>query len=182
MNEDLEGTMRESGLPPLIGPSPGVLVLGSFPSRMSLSSGQYYANPRNHFWRVMRELCYLEGDGIPAWEKELKGAGFALWDMIASRRFQPGSMDRDICDEELNDIPGLLTMHPTIRCICLNGGKAHESFKTLTKSIPLPYSLEVHLLPSTSPANTRYTLQEKIAKWKLLRKYLNEEHLRPRII
>ncbi len=174
MNKDLDEPGRESGLPPLIGPSPGVLVLGSFPSRMSLSAGRYYANPRNHFWSVMRGLLFLEGEGIPAWEKGLTDAGVAVWDVIASRRYQPGSMDHDICDEEANDIPGFLTAHPTIRCICLNGGKAHVSFRRAIRAMPLPSPTGVCPLPSTSPANARYTLQEKIARWKVLLEYIRQ--------
>lgn len=178
MHEDLKDSGRESGLPPLLGASPGVLVLGSFPSRMSLSTGRYYANPRNHFWSVMRELLSLEGEGIPAWEKGLTDAGIAVWDMIASRRYQQGSLDRDICGEEVHDLPGFLTTHPTIRCICLNGGKAHESFRRAMRAMPLPSSIRVCPLPSTSPANARYTLQEKIARWKVLLEYLGQEGMR----
>lgn len=174
MNEDLREPGRESGLPPLVGHSPGVLVMGSFPSRMSLSAGRYYANPQNHFWSVMRSILTLEGEGIPEWEIGLKDAGIAVWDVIASRRFQPGSMDRDICDEEINDIQGFLAAYPTIRCICLNGGKAHQSFRRATRGIPLPSSIGVYPLPSTSPANARYTLQQKIARWRVLLGYLGQ--------
>ncbi len=166
--------IRESGLPPLIGPSPEVLVLGSFPSRMSLAAGRYYANPRNHFWPIMQQVLSLEGEGIPEWEEGLKSAGVAVWDVIASRRFQPGSMDRDICDEEWNDIPGLLVTHPTIRCICLNGGKAKESFRKSMRAVPLPQPTAVHPLSSTSPANARQTLYKKIETWQVLRQYLRD--------
>ena len=49
------------GLSPVTGPEPLVLILGSFPSVLSLTHSEYYGNPRNRFWAVMEELF-----GIPA--------------------------------------------------------------------------------------------------------------------
>lgn len=159
---------RESGLLPLAGTTPYVLILGSFPSRMSLAQGHYYANPRNHFWVIMQRLLALEGAGIPEWEDELKAAHIAVWDVIASRRYQEGSMDHDIRDEEWNDIPGFLTKHPSIRGIFLNGRKSSESFRKAMRGVSLHPSIQIHVLPSSSPANARYTLSEKIERWKII--------------
>lgn len=159
---------RESGLLPLAGTTPYVLILGSFPSRMSLAQGHYYANPRNHFWVIMQRLLALEGAGIPEWEDELKAAHIAVWDVIASRRYQEGSMDHDIRDEEWNDIPGFLTRYPSIRGIFLNGRKSSESFRKAMRGVSLHPSIQIHVLPSSSPANARYTLSEKIERWKII--------------
>lgn len=159
---------REYGLPPLIGPEPFVLILGSFPSRMSLTEGRYYANPRNQFWPIMQSLLFLDGAGISEWEEGLKAAHVAVWDIIASRRYQPGSMDHDIREEEWNDIKDFLARHPTILCICLNGGKAAYSFHRATKNINLPSHVLVHKVPSSSPANARHSLFDKIERWKIL--------------
>jgi hypoxanthine-DNA glycosylase len=52
---------RENGLPPMISDTPRVLILGSFPSRISLEHGFSYANPRNQFWEVMRAILDLPG-------------------------------------------------------------------------------------------------------------------------
>ena len=41
------------GLPAVCGDSPRVLILGSFPSEMSLARQEYYGNPQNKFWRIM---------------------------------------------------------------------------------------------------------------------------------
>jgi len=39
-------------LPPIIDDGAWVLILGNMGSVMSLAAGQYYANPRNAFWRI----------------------------------------------------------------------------------------------------------------------------------
>jgi len=159
---------RETGLPPVIGPDPHILILGSFPSRMSLAAGLYYANPRNHFWPLMRTLITLEGGGIREWSDGLKANHVALWDIIASRAYQTGSRDCDIHDEEWNDIPAILDTYPTIRCICLNGRKAGQSFRQAMKGSPFHSPIVIHHLPSTSPANARYTLKEKTDRWRIM--------------
>ena len=42
------------GLPPIMDDNARMLILGNMPSVMSLAARQYYANPRNGFWRIPR--------------------------------------------------------------------------------------------------------------------------------
>lgn len=157
---------REYGLPPRLGANPRVLVLGSFPSKTSLSEGRYYANPRNQFWPLMRVLLSLpEGKSLAWYEAALPDYGIALWDVIASRKYQKGSMDGAIRDPALNDIPHFIRSHPTLRCIGLNGGKAGSCFRTVWRGPDLPRVSILHL-PSTSPANTRFTFDMKVGTWR----------------
>jgi len=161
---------REYGLPPVIGNEPKVLILGSFPSKMSLAAQLYYANPRNHFWRIMQILFSLDDDRATGENQHaLEKCHVALWDMIASRSFQTGAMDRDIRDPVLNDIPTFLRTHPTIRFIGLNGGKAAECFKKVIHEAPFPSSpIAVMRLPSTSPANATYSFRQKLEQWRVI--------------
>jgi TDG/mug DNA glycosylase family protein len=161
-------TARETGLPPILGENPRVLILGSFPSRMSLDRQWYYANPRNHFWPVMKGLFALGGDDPAYLAESLKSRGIAVWDVISSRRFQPGSMDRDIREETFNDIAGLVTSHPSIHFIGLNGTRAWDSFRRAMRKSDLPAPPAARRLPSTSPANARYTLARKVAAWRVI--------------
>ncbi|MDD1715490.1 MAG: DNA-deoxyinosine glycosylase [Methanolinea sp.] len=160
------GNNRESGLPPVVGSDPRILIIGSFPSKTSLSEGRYYANPRNQFWQVMKALLGLpEGKSLAWYEQALPDHGIALWDLIASRRYQDGSLDGKIRDPILNDVPGFVRDHPTIQYIGLNGGKAKTCFKVVWRGPDLP-PVSVLFLPSTSPANARYSFDEKRKRWR----------------
>ena len=50
------------GLPPIADARARVLILGNMPSAMSLAAGEYYANPRNAFWRIAADLFGFEAD------------------------------------------------------------------------------------------------------------------------
>jgi len=45
-----------SSFPPIADPNSRLLILGTMPGEQSLRLGQYYGNPRNHFWRLIYTL------------------------------------------------------------------------------------------------------------------------------
>ena len=45
-----------TGLAPVIDPAIRILILGSFPGAASLAARQYYAHPRNQFWRLVSSM------------------------------------------------------------------------------------------------------------------------------
>ena len=152
---------RLHGLPPLVGAAPRLLVLGSFPSTASLAARQYYAHPRNQFWPLLGSLWSID---LVAWPYERRVAeaqrrGLAIWDVYASCQ-REGSLDSAIQAARPNDLAGLVQRLPSLRAIAHNGGESARAMH-LTRTLGLP----VHRLPSTSPANARWTFDRKRAAW-----------------
>jgi TDG/mug DNA glycosylase family protein len=167
---------REYGLRPIVGKDPAVLILGSFPSKMSLKTQQYYANPHNQFRRIMSDLlAWGNPPDLYSFAKGLSDRHIAVWDVIASRCFQDGSMDRDIMDPVFNDIPGFIRNHPTIRYIGINGRIAWVCFQKSVRGIPLEGTIVTERLPSTSPAYASCSYEQKLLRWQVLLEYLVRE-------
>lgn len=155
-----------SGLPPVVGPAPRVLILGSFPSVASLQAGEYYGNPRNSFWQVMEGVFGVPA-ALPYHERleGLKAAGVALWDVLAGCT-RKGSSDASIRDARANDIPGLLRDHQTVRTVALNGRAAGQWLRRVHPAVWEMEGVVVLAFPSTSPANARLSVEEKVALWR----------------
>ena len=151
------------GLPPVFGTFPRIMILGSFPGPRSLEAREYYGNPNNRFWKIIE--CTLGiPESLPYAEriKEIGRAGIALWDVIRSCE-RNGAMDNRIRNVQVNDIPALLKRYPTIQAIGLNGKTAGRYF---SRAWPAGFNgVSVTVLPSTSPANARMGLDEKIHAW-----------------
>ena len=126
------------GLPFESGGNPRVLILGSFPSPLSLEAGEYYANPRNQFWNIM-EVHLGIPKGLPYTEKlaGLKMNNIALWDVIFSCERQ-GQWTTAIRNATPNDIPLFLDDHPTVRMVIANGATAGRYLGKFRPEWPLP--------------------------------------------
>jgi TDG/mug DNA glycosylase family protein len=158
---------RSGGLPPVNGRVPKVLILGSFPSVLSLEKEEYYANPRNRFWAVMEQLLGISRT-LPYLDRiqSLEMCGIVLWDVIATC-IREGSGDGAIREPEPNDIPGFLRAHQSIPLVVLNGSTAGRLFRSAW-SVGLPAGLRFVVMPSTSPANSRYRLPDLVDHWKVI--------------
>ena len=142
-----------------------VLILGSMPGVKSLEEQQYYAHPQNRFWKVMASICNEPKLYEFAYDLKLKtllNSNIALWDTIKSCK-REGSLDSDIQNETPNDIKGLLKNYSNIKTICLNGNKSYSAFKKYFPDLLEKYNC--HKMPSTSPANARYSLDILIKEW-----------------
>ena len=142
-----------------------ILILGSMPGVKSLEEQQYYAHPQNRFWKVMASICNEPKLYEFAYDLKLKtllNSNIALWDTIKSCK-REGSLDSDIQNETPNDIKGLLKNYSNIKTICLNGNKSYSAFKKYFPDLLEKYNC--HKMPSTSPANARYSLDILIKEW-----------------
>jgi len=154
---------RINGLKPEVNERSSILILGSLPSRESIERGEYYANPKNQFWKITREILDI-GSELPYCTRleRLLAQGIALWDVLSSCE-RNGSLDKDIRNPVGNDLEAFLTKYERINRIGFNGQKSWKLAKKLRIN-PMGKSLAV--LPSSSPANTSRLL-EKVKEWKL---------------
>lgn len=150
---------------PIAAPDAEILILGSMPGIASLEANQYYAHPRNAFWRIMGELF---GAGIELSYAErqdiLKSRRIAVWDVLQLCQ-REGSLDSNIKDEVPNDFACFFAEHTGIRRVGLNGGKAAKSFDKYARAA-LPSAAVVIPLPSTSPAHAAKNFEQKCAEWR----------------
>lgn len=141
-----------------------ILILGSFPSVKSRESQFFYGHPQNRFWKV---ISALTGTSLPQTvedkRKMLINNNIAVWDVIASCDIE-GSSDSSIKNVVVNDLSEILK-ETNIKTIFLNGGTAYKLFKKYNKDI----DIDIIKLPSTSPANARYSLNMLIDDWKIVR-------------
>ena len=153
---------RLDGFAPVQSSGARLLVLGSFPSAASLAAGQYYAHPRNQFWRILSSLWGVDlvTADYPRRLAELQRRGLALWDVYARCR-RTGSLDSAIEDAEPNDLAGLVGHLPALQAIAHNGGESARAMR-VTRGFGLP----VLRLPSTSPANASWSFERKLAAWR----------------
>jgi hypoxanthine-DNA glycosylase len=163
------------GFAPVARPDARILILGSMPGVASLEAVQYYAFPRNVFWKIMGDLFAAgpELDYLTRLQK-LTENHIALWDVIAACH-RPGSLDSAISEDSLatNDFNSFFIRHPHITRICFNGQKAAGLFKK--KVAPgLAGNYEYHALPSTSPAHAAKSYAAKLGAWSVIKTNIQE--------
>lgn len=146
-----------------------ILILGSLPSVKSREEGFYYGHPRNRFWKVLSGLLEREEPVTIEEKKELLlSHGIALWDVIASCEIK-GSSDSSIKNVIPADISEVLKKSP-IKRIYTNGKTAGSLYK---KYVQLSTNLSCVVLPSTSPANAIYRLEDLLDAWKQIRQAID---------
>ena len=147
-----------------------VLILGSFPSVKSREHEFYYAHPQNRFWKVIANICNMK---IPTTIKEkeemLIKNNIAIWDVIESCDIE-ASADSSIKNVVVNDISKIIA-ESNIKKVLFNGNVAYDYFmkyynrKENNLNLKILNGLEYIKLPSTSPANAKYSLEKLIEIW-----------------
>ena len=150
------------GLAPVIAPDARLVVLGSFPGAASLAAQQYYGHPRNNLWRL---LSALWGEDLVALDyperlAALRRHRLGLWDVYRGCE-REGSLDSAIRSPVPNDLALLTRLAPGLRAVAHNGAESARS-RRLTEAL----GVDVHALPSTSPANAAWSFERKLASWR----------------
>ena len=157
---------------PIFDKNSKILILGSFPSVISRKFGFYYTNPQNRFWRV---LAGVLNSPLPESKDEkinfLLSHHIAIYDAAISCEIE-GSSDAKMSKiVPVNLKPIFKTAN--ITQVYANGGKAYEICKKyLDDEILKATKNEVIKLPSTSPANAKFSLERLTNEWTVIARTL----------
>ena len=139
-----------------------ILILGSFPSVKSREINFYYGHRNNRFWKILGMLFNEEIEDKMSF---LLKHHIALFDVIESCDII-GSSDASIQNVKPNDLSIILN-NSKVEKIFLNGAKAYELYKKYDED---KYAIEAVKLPSTSPANAAYSIDDLFNEWKIILK------------
>lgn len=163
---------RKRSFPPVVDANTRVLILGSLPGEASLAAGQYYANPRNAFWRLLETV--LDAPLVTlAYEDRLvtlQSRGVGLWDVVAEAE-RRGSLDTAILNPSANDLLALVETLLALRVVAFNGGTAAKLGSRLLA--PVANRMALIALPSSSPAHAARSFAQKAEAWSALKDWLS---------
>ena len=144
-----------------------LLILGSLPGDASLKAAQYYAHPRNAFWRLLETVLGEPLVALPYDDRlaTLRSRGVGLWDVVAEAE-RRGSLDAAILNPSANDLLALVDTLPNLRAVAFNGGTSAKLGARLLA--PVAGRIEMIALPSSSPAHAARSFAEKAKAWSVL--------------
>lgn len=132
------------------------------PSKKSLELQQYYGHSRNAFWKILFSLFSRDFSSNYYNRKSLAiEHNIAIWD-VCFTAIRKGSLDSNINDEIPNRIDELIVENPSISVLAFNGQKAAKLYE---KYFPKFDNISYIVLLSTSPANAKYSFEEKLKDW-----------------
>ena len=142
-----------------------ILILGSFPSVRSREEGFFYGHKQNRFWKVVSAVFEEEvPKTIPQKKAFLLRNHIALWDVIHSCDIT-GSSDSSIKNVVANDL-SIILEHSGIRKIFVNGKTAEKYYIKYSEK---DTHIKAICLPSTSPANTAFSVDRPTEAWNMLK-------------
>ena len=150
---------------PIFDKNSKILILGSFPSVVSRKLGFYYANPQNRFWRVLAGILNAP---LPTSTDEkinfLLASRIAIYDAAISCEIK-GSSDAKMTAVLPANLEPIFS-GARIAQVFANGGKAYEICKKYLEDEILKATKNVVIkLPSTSPANAKFSIDKLANEW-----------------
>ncbi|NLM05819.1 MAG: DNA-deoxyinosine glycosylase [Tissierellia bacterium] len=155
-------------LEPLFRDDSKILILGSFPSVKTREYGFFYGHPQNRFWLIMDKLFSVSlSKDIEERRNFLLRHKIAVYDSI----FQCdiiGSSDSSIKNVIPSNLSEIFQVGDIKQVFC-NGGTSYKYYK---KYHAKKSGIEGVQLPSTSPANARYSLDDLVAEWEQILEFI----------
>lgn len=168
----LEAQNETLAFRPVFDENSKILILGSFPSVVSRKLGFYYANPQNRFWRVLAQIF---DSPLPSSKDEkinfLLSHKIAIYDAALSCEIK-GSSDAAMREVVPVNLSAIFAVADILQ-VFANGGKAYEiSKKFLEADIEKATKNKIVQLPSTSPANAKFSLQGLVSRWQVVKNFV----------
>jgi TDG/mug DNA glycosylase family protein len=171
----VSGTDAAGEVPDVLAPGLKAIFCGINPGRVSAAAGAHFANPRNDFWRLLRDAGLTPRLLAPHEQFELPRYGYGLTN--AAYRTTPGSGDLRRLDfagsagrleSFARDLdPGL---------IAFVGKEAYRGAFNERTDLGLQQrkfgSTRLYVLPSTSPANAAVPYRERLRWFRRLARLL----------
>lgn len=152
-------------LRPLFQADSKILILGSFPSVKTREYGFFYGHPQNRFWRLMERIFEEElSTDIEERRAFLLEHNIAVYDVIYQCDII-GSSDASIQNAVPSDLRPIFK-EANIRRIFCNGSTSYRYYRKYQEK---KIGTNAILLPSTSPANARVSIDDLYSKWKIIR-------------
>jgi TDG/mug DNA glycosylase family protein len=151
------------GFPPIAGADTHTMILGSFPGEASLAATQYYAHPRNQFWRLLGAVLdepHLHDMPYDTRLERVLSHGIGIWDVLDACH-REGSLDSAIRNAQPNDFASLREHAPLLRKVCFNGKTAGRFAPVIAAA-----GYTTLVLPSSSPAHATLSFEQKLALWR----------------
>ncbi len=171
----MSATGGASDVPDVLAPGLKAIFCGINPGRVSAAARAHFANPRNDFWRLLRDAGFTPRLMTPEEQFDLPRYGYGLTN--AAYRTTPGSGDLRRGDfagsaERLEGIAREL--EPGV--IAFVGKEAYRgAFNERRELGPQKRKLgetRLYVLPSTSPANAAVPYAERLRWFRRLARLL----------
>ncbi|MFW6175002.1 MAG: mismatch-specific DNA-glycosylase [Chloroflexota bacterium] len=176
-------------LPDLLKPGLQIVFVGINPGVLSAQLGRYFAHPNNRFWPAANAAGVFEPPPGPETGHEALDQGIGFTDIVK----RPTANASQIRVREFRDgAPALksklLDAAPWL--VCFNGMTAYRNFLRHAEGVTEQPELglqprrigdaEAFVVPSPSPANARYSLEDLTCYYQRLRER-REEMARGRV-
>lgn len=172
-------TLVTHPLAPIWSPESTVLLLGTMPSPASRQYGFYYMHPQNRFWRVLPSVFeekFSFANNFPNTQSAISERKdfllrhkLALWDVLSSCQIE-GASDSSIKQEIPNDFTEIFEKSK-IHHVFFTGKTAAALWKKHCSAYEKQFNLTCTCLPSTSPANARFTMEKLVEEYKIIKEF-----------
>jgi hypoxanthine-DNA glycosylase len=153
---------------PLFQADSKILILGSFPSVKTREYGFFYGHPRNRFWPLLERIFGVKlSTDIEERRAFLLQHHLAVYDVIYQCDIV-GSSDASIQNVIPSDLSPIFE-EADIQHVFCNGGTAYRYYQKYQER---KTGFKAIQLPSTSPANARYSMEDLYHQWRIIREYM----------